>query len=287
MTALALGLFLPQAAPIMRLLILPALAVAMIISTMDIGNDIFRHPRKLLWPALLGIVMNYLLLGGIIIALGAVLLRDEKLWAGVVLLAAVPPAVAVIPFSGFLKGNGELSLIGTIGGYIGGLVVMPLLAFTLLSPDAFDPLKLLVVILELIILPLVISRFLIWNGWNRKIAPWKGEITNWSFFLIMYTLVGLNSDVFLSLQPVLLAVAVIPLATNFILGLLIEWGGRIFRIAPPTRTSLVLLGTLKNQGMAGGLALTLFGKEAAISAAVSTISMILYIIWLDMVQRAK
>ncbi|MHB8090995.1 MAG: bile acid:sodium symporter family protein [Syntrophales bacterium] len=285
--ALVLGLFLPGASETTSQLILPALALTMILSTMEIGNDLFRRPRTLLLPAFIGILMNYILLSGIIIGLGAILLKDEKLWAGTVLLAAVPPAVAVIPFSGFLKGNRNLSLIGTAGAYLGGLVVMPLIAFTLLSPEAFAPLKLLVVVLELIILPLIISRLLIWRGWSKRISPWAGGITNWSFFLVMYTLVGLNSAVFLSLQPVLLAVAVIPFSTNFILGFLIERIGGFLKISAPTRTSLVLLGSLKNQGMAGGLALTLFGKEAAIPAAVCTASMIVYIIWLDLLKRAN
>jgi BASS family bile acid:Na+ symporter len=286
-TALIMGLFFPAAAPAMRHLILPALALTMVLSTMEIGNDLFRQPRRLLLPASLGIVMNYLLLGGVILALGALLLEDEQLWAGVVLLAAVPPAVAVIPFSGFLNGDGYLSLAGTIGAYLGGLVVMPLVGFSLLSPEAFDPLKLLVVVLELIILPLSASRILIWKGWSKTIAPWKGEITNWSFFLVMYALVGLNSSVFLSLQPALLAVAVIAFSTTFLLGFLIERIAAAFKIAQGRRISLVLLGTLKNQGMAGGLALTLFGKEAAIPAAVCTGVMIVYIIWLDLLQKAN
>jgi len=259
----------------------------MIISTMEIGNDIFSRPRQLLLPAFIGIVMNYVLLSGVIITLGALLLRDEKLWRGIVLLAAVPPAIAVIPFSVFLDGNKDLSLIGTVGAYMGGLVVMPLITFTLLSPAAFDPIRLLVAVFELIILPLLISRFMISEKLNKNVAPWKGGITNWSFFLIMYTLVGLNSNVFLSMQPVLLTIAIIAISTNFILGYLIEWISKIFKISPPTRTGLVLLGTLKNQGMAGGLALTIFGKEAAIPAAVFTASMIVYIVWLDLLQRFK
>jgi BASS family bile acid:Na+ symporter len=287
MTAMTLGLFFPGASPLISHLIMPALALTMVISTMEIGNDIFRRPRELLLPAFIGVLMNYILLGGIILALGAILLNDEKLWAGAILLAAVPPAVAVIPFSGFLKGNESLSLVGTIGGYLGGLAVMPLVAFSLLAPGALNPFRLLIVVLELIILPLAISRIMIWRGWSSRIAPWKGEITNWSFFVIMYALVGLNSAVFLSLQPILLPVAIIAFSTNFILGVLIDQLGRFFKIAAPTRTSLVLLGTLKNQGMAGGLALTLFGKEAAILAAVCTASMILYIIWLDMLQKFR
>jgi BASS family bile acid:Na+ symporter len=45
-------------------------------------------------------------------------------------------------------------------------------------------------------------------------------------------------------------------------------------------TSLVLLGTLKNYGLAGGLALAIFSKRTALPATVSVIFMIVYIIWL-------
>jgi BASS family bile acid:Na+ symporter len=49
----------------------------------------------------------------------------------------------------------------------------------------------------------------------------------------------------------------------------------------------VLLGTLKNYGIAGGIALTLFSKEAAMPSTVSAVIMILFIIWLEYRKRPK
>jgi len=283
--ALAAALAFPAVTPVTRHLVLPALALAMTLSTMEIGNDLFRKPRALLFPAFLGIIMSYIILGNIIIGLAAFMIRDETIWTGFILLAAVPPAVAVIPFSGFLKGNGPLSLIGTVGAYLGGLAIMPLIAVGLLSSAAFDPLKLLMVALELIVLPLCVSRILIREGWRERIAPYRGTATNWSFFVVLYTLVGLNRNIILGQPSTLLPVAAISIFTMFILGFLIDWIGSRFHLPRETRTSLVLLGTLKNQGMAGGIALTMFSQEAALPAAVSTIVMIVYIIWLDFRKR--
>jgi hypothetical protein len=42
-------------------------------------------------------------------------------------------------------------------------------------------------------------------------------------------------------------------------------------------TSLVLLGTLKNYGIAGGLDLTLFRRKTALPATVSSVLIIVYI----------
>jgi BASS family bile acid:Na+ symporter len=283
--ALAAGLAFPIVTPVTRHLVLPALALAMALATMEIGNDLFRKPRALIFPASLGIIMSYIILGNIIIGLAAFMISDETIWTGFILLAAVPPAVAVIPFSGFLKGNGPLSLVGTVGAYLGGLAIMPLIAVGLLSSAAFDPLQLFMVTLELIVLPLCVSRILIREKWRDWIAPYRGTVTNWSFFVVLYSLVGLNRNMILGQPSTLFPIAMISIVTTFILGFLIDWIGSRFHLPRETRTSLVLLGTLKNQGMAGGLALTMFSQEAALPAAVSTVVMIVYIIWLDFRKR--
>jgi len=283
--ALGMGLLLPQAVPVTRHLILPALALAMALSSMEIESAIFRQPRSFLYPAMLGIVMSYIILGNVIIGVATLMISDEMIWTGFVLLAAVPPAVAVIPFSGFLKGNGVLSLFGTVGAYLGGLAIMPLIAFTLLRSQSFDPFKLIMITLELIVLPLAVSRLLLRNGWKERVAPYGGTVTNWSFFIVLYALVGLNRDLILGWTTTLLPVASIAFISMFILGFLIDWISGLFHIPRETRTSLVLLGTLKNQGLAGGLALTLFSPEAALPAAVTTMIMIVYIIWLDFKKR--
>ena len=97
----------------------------------------------------------------------------------------------------------------------------------------------------------------------------------------MYTIVGLNRDVFIENPISLLPVAIIAVATTFFLGTLINLTARRFRRAHPEAVSLVLLGTIKNYGLAGGLALSLFDKETATPASVTMVFMIVYFIWLS------
>jgi BASS family bile acid:Na+ symporter len=54
---------------------------------------------------------------------------------------------------------------------------------------------------------------------------------------------------------------------------------------PKTLISLVLLGTLKNYGLAGGMALALFSEKTSVPATVSSVFMIVYIIWLEYKKR--
>ena len=285
--ALVFGLLWGQAALWTELMTLPALAVIMTLSSIAISGSTFRSPGTLLTPALTGIAMSYAILGSILIGLNHMIIRDEELWRGFVIVAAVPPAVAVIPFTGFLKGNVTFSLIGTLGAYLGALVITPLIALVFLGTSVVDPVRLSTIMIELVLLPVILSRILIWTGMAARIEPIKGTITNWSFFVVTYTVIGLNREVFFSQPLFLLPVAAISGASTFLLGWVIERVCLVFRIDPGTISSLVLLGTLKNYGLASGLSLALFSKQTAVPATVSVFFMIVHIIWLGFKKRRE
>ena len=89
-------------------LTLPGLALVMTLSTMGISGSLFRPVGNVVNTALAGIAMSYAVFAGVILALNLLFVKDPALRTGFVLLAAVPPAVAVIPFTLFLKGNRRL-----------------------------------------------------------------------------------------------------------------------------------------------------------------------------------
>ena len=274
------GLLLPQGSRWTENLTLPALAVVMSLSTMGVSGNVFRSPRSLIVPGILGILMSYVVLAGFILGMSAIIIHEEDIWKRFIILAVVPPAVAIIPFTEYLNGNSTYSLIGTMAAYLGALIIMPLIVFEFLGSSSFDLARVPMITALLIIVPLVISRILLWKRIAEQIDPIKGTITNWSFFLVFYTIVGLNQDIFVGQPLRLVPVAAIAIASTFFLGLIIDSVGRLFRIDSKIITSLVLLGTIKNYGLAGGLALALFGKQTALPATVSTIFMFIYIVWL-------
>jgi BASS family bile acid:Na+ symporter len=284
-SAVLCGLILGQGANWTQPLVLPALAVVMTLSTMGVRSEMLRSPRELWRPALAGLFLNYLMLGGVLLGLSSLMVRETAMKDGFVLLVAVPPAIAVIPFTDFLRGNTAFSLLATVACYLGALIITPLIALAFLGTSYIEPRSLIMVIVELIALPLLISRVLLWISLASRLEPIKGAITNWSFFIVTYTIVGLNQELFLQRPLTLVPVAVIALISTFLLGAVIDRAGRSMGIDRSTLTSLVLLGTLKNYGIAGGLALALFSKTTAIPASVSSIFMIVYIIWLDLQKR--
>jgi bile acid:Na+ symporter, BASS family len=279
--SLAAGLIWGKGAQWTETITLPALAVVMTLSVMGITGNTFRSLRTFTTSALTGIAMSYVVLGGVILGLSKLFIHDEALWSGFVILAAVPPAVAVIPFAIFLKGDTDFALTGTIGAYLGALLLTPLTAFLFIGASFVDPLKLITISIELILAPLLFARILTTTGIARLIEPIKGDITNWSFFLISYTIVGLNQQVFLTQPLSLLPVAMISFASTFLLGWIIELLCKLARFDKRKTTSIVLLGTLKNYGLAGGLALSFFDTKTALPSTVSVVFMIIYIIWLE------
>jgi hypothetical protein len=84
-------------------------------------------------------------------------------------------------------------------------------------------------------------------------------------------------------QPLsLLPVVAIALASTFLLGWGIGKAGALLHLPEKVLTRLVLLGTLKNDGRAGGLTLALFSKKTFVPAMVSAVFMIVYILWLEL-----
>ena len=133
----------------------------------------------------------------------------------------------------------------------------------------------------LIILPLILSRIILHRNWHERLTPVRGLLTDWGFFIVLYSMVGVNRDLIFSKPLTVLPISIIVFCTTFILGGTIQKICVFFNIDRKNMISLVLQGTLKNQGIAGGLAISLFEKEAALPSAIYSIFMILYIMWLD------
>jgi len=220
--AITLGLLLPHPAEWTKTLMIPALAMVMTIATINVPNNYFLNPRAIWKPSLAGIFMSYVILAGVILCLSALLIKDKNLWIGFVLVAAVPPAVAVIPFTAIMEGNVSYTLSGTVASYLAVLLIMPL-AFWLFIGTAFDdPYKLLKIMLLLIVLPLILSRLILYFNWQDKLSPVRGPLTDWGFFIVLYSMIGVNRNLIFSNPLAIIPIVAVVFSTTFILGWIIQ-----------------------------------------------------------------
>ena len=207
--AVALGLAFPQIAGWTEPVSLPALALAMMLAALNVPNDFFHTPKALIRPAVVGIIMTYAIQGGLLIMMGSLMITDQNLWIGLVLVAISPTAVAVIPFTGILNGNISYSLVGTVAAYLAALIIMPLVFLLVLGVSIAQPGKLVVIMLELIVLPLILSRVIIYLNIQNYLTKYRGGITDWSFFIVLYTIIGLNRDLIFSKPQMIMPIAAI------------------------------------------------------------------------------
>ena len=191
--SILLGIFLPQAALVTFFLILPAMMIILMVTLLRFPPGFFRKPRALLPGALLGSFMNYLIFGNLIILGGLFLIRNENIWIGMILIAAVPAAVAIVPMTDRLRGQMPATLSGFAGTYVAALILIPVIgaAFLKYIPMSYD--KLIVLFLSLVGLPLIASRIAVDRSFAPFIKNHEGVITDVCFFMVFYTLAAKNA----------------------------------------------------------------------------------------------
>ena len=268
-------------------LVLPFLAMVMTLSAIDVTSRELTTLKNIPYSAGLSLLLNYVVLGGITLLLAWWLIEDSDLWIGFVVLATMPPAVGVVPFSYILGGNTLFSLIGMTAAYLAALFIIPGIMALFLGTGYFDPLRLIIMLGELVLLPIVLSRILLVLDMAERIKPWRGTIINWSFFIVLFTIVGLNREAFFIESNTLIRIIVIAVITSFILGFILDLCTRALRVSRETRISMILMGTFKNYGLASGILLTLFGERAALPASVSVVFVFLHLLWLGFRFRKK
>ena len=278
--AFVLGLLLGRTATYTKPLTLPALALVMTVSAVQISSRSLLPLSALVRPILFAIGFNYLIHSTVILALAKLLMPTPELWTGAVILASAPPGVAVIPFTYVLGGNPTFSLIGTVGAYVAALAIMPAMAHIFLGGGVLSPWKLLPILVELVIVPIILSRLLILTGLDRPLDKWRGTIVNWGFFLVTFTVVGLNREVFLGQPEVLARTSVIGILSIFGLGYLIQAISKKLGVKEDRSASFLLLGTVKNSGFAAATALALFSDKASVPGTVISVFVVLYLVWI-------
>ncbi|MGA2315404.1 MAG: hypothetical protein ABSG71_03385 [Thermodesulfobacteriota bacterium] len=283
--AFLLGLTFGDYASLLKECILPALVLIMSLSTTQITLFEIIHVKKYIRDILFVFLTNYFFLSGMILLLNHLLIKDRDLYAGFVVMAAIPSAVAVLPFTYLLKGEMMVSLIGSASLYLLALIVAPLISFQFLEVGRIEPLKLISVLVQMILIPFIVSRVLLkWKVFHQ-IKENTNILVNLAFFLIIYVVIGMNRSTFLSHFDILILVSSIAFLRTFVSGHLVDLFSRLAGTSRERRMSYVLFGSFKNLGLAAAITIVLFNERAAIPAAVTIPFEILFFIWFNYFQK--
>ncbi len=278
--AFVAGLVLSDLASYIGVLTMPALAVVLTVSSTQVSVKDFLPLTKIIRPVFLTLLLNFLLLGSLTLLLAWWLMPTWDLWVGYVLVATAPPGIAIIPFTYILQGNLKLSLLGTFGAYLLSLFLTPILVYLFTGEATVSPLQLLNTMLLLILVPLILSQVINIIKVSSYIDKWRGDIINWGFFVVIFTVVGVNQEVFLKQPHILIPVSLVAIISSLVPYLSVELLGRKFNIAESERNSYILLSTIKTSAFAAAVGLNLFGEVASIPGAVVSAWYALYFIFL-------
>ena len=257
------------------------LAITMVFSTTGIDSKALLPVRKLFKPMLVGTFLNYFVFGSIVLVLAWFLMPSKDLFLGIVVIVAAPPGVAVIPFSGILKGDIEYSILGVFGAFLASIIIAPVLVEIFANGASISAWSLFILMIKLVLIPLIASRLLLYKPIFKYVAKIRGKVVDWGFAIIIFTAVGMNRDVFFSDPKILILASIVLLTGTFVIGSLYELLSKKAGVKYERSITQVLLLTIKSSGFSVVTAMTLFGKEAAIPSAILAVIVLLYLLFLS------
>lgn len=280
--AVLAGIAIGDKASSLKDLTFPALAITMTFSMTGMRMSQVKDLNGVYKPFLMGILLNYGLFSLVLIPLAYWFMPTPELFYGFVVIAAAPPGVAIIPFSYILKGDVIYAIIGVVGAFLGSIFIAPLLVNIFAASKGISSWDLFIMMVQLVVAPLIISRFLLWKPLFKYIEPIRGKVVDWGFAILIFVAVGINREVFFTEPMLLVKVSIILLTATFVLGYVYTKIADKVGVSQSVITSQSMLVAIKSSGFSVFTAITLFGKEAAIPSAVMAVVVLLYLIYLSL-----
>lgn len=264
---LATGGYREASGPIAQL----ALIIAMAFSLTEISFPGIS-PRAELRGFLLALAMSYVVLTGLLLGFAG-LTADPDIRDGWVLMAAVPPAVAVIPITSLLRGDTRAALLASATMYLLGLILVPGITLAFVG-RAIPIADLAWQTLLLIGLPIVASRPL---RRVRGIHEFRPTVVSVSFFFLVTAIAGSTREILVGSPEVLVPLSVMAFARTFGLGLGVVGAATLLRASRSARIAATTFASFKNLGLAVVFAFAFSGRAAALP---SIVSLVFEIAWL-------
>ncbi len=252
-----------------------SLASLMTFSLVDVRFGGFREVLRYIPIAL---ALSFLLHPALLLLAAAI--TPDALWQGWVIMAAMPPAVAVVPFTAILRGNVKVSVASTAFLYILSLGLTPMIALLLLDVEV-SPWELMSAVLVLILLPILLSRAISVAGLSRG----RVEVSRNLSFAALTFFIGAASQSTILDDPALALYALGGSAGVIVLAFGVTWA-LLLRMRQDGRISLALFSGYKNSGMAATFALVLLAPAAVIAPTMMILFQILWIALLSRFRRA-
>ena len=255
-----------------------AVMMTLSLSNVTIGRESLRGIAR---PTLMSVILNYLLLTGLL--LGIALFFTDDLRTGWILMAAVPSAVAVVPFAYMLGGDTRLALMGTTAIYLLSLVLAPLLTLIFIGQE-IDRERLITTIVLMILIPIGVSQLKPLRLLRQSV---KNPFINICFGVLVFAMTGANRGAFTEDPSMVAWVSLASLIRTFGIGIAILGILMLLKNQMARGKVYVLFGSYKNLGLTAAVAMALVSSEAAIPATICIPFEIFWLVFLKWLLERK
>ena len=239
-------------------------------------------PRAEFRRFVVSLLASYGALSGLL-PLFALLSPDTGIHDGWILMASVPPAIAVVPITSYLRGDTPRTVISLAILYLIGLLLVPVI--TLAFTHQMVPLNDLVLQTILLIgIPMLASRPL--RRWPT-VTEARTSAVGISFFFLVIAIAGSTRGPLLARPELLLPLGVLSLIRTFGIGSLLFVFARTLRLSRDDQVALTAFGSFKNLSLTVVLAFAVFGPIATLPSIVSLVCEILWLAALPFLFRAQ
>lgn len=244
-----------------------------------------KYAKSVTRSVILGLVIS-----SIIPLVGYLLLKDTEYGAqamGLVFIAATPFAASVAPLSFILNGDLEHATRGTIVVYVLSLLWIPFIIWLTLD-TVVDMKNVFITVLELIAVPLILSRLLVKVKIDKE---FMAVFLNCCIFFLVWLSVG--STNFTNIGAwVFAAFILIAALRSFGLGNAVEIVEKKMNIPWKQRVSDILMTSYKNKGIAIALCMAVLGPvglapAGMVAIATSILVEIMWVAFMDSVLFSK
>ncbi len=259
------------------------LAFVMVFATTGFSFKSWVPVQNAIRPLVWSTIVNFVIFGLVLIGLSWLFFSHDpyfKYYIGFVLVAAAPPGPSVIPFAAMLKGDNNFSVTGVFGLHFIAMALTPLILLIFLGQSLINPMAIFNIMLQLIVVPLIISRFLRHPRVLPTVARYRETIIKWGFFLVITPIMGMSSSVFLTEPVSVLKMSVILIISMYILGFAYHMLLARRGVTRGVIISSTLMMTTKSSAFSAVAAFTFFSGEPmiALPSAVVSVFVTLFII---------
>ncbi len=284
--ALVVGLILGEHTRPLAQISVITLALVMVFATTGFSFKSWYPAQNAIRPLAISTLLNFVIFGMVLIGLSWLFFSSNPgheyfpYFVGFVLVAAAPPGPSVIPFAAILKGDNTFSVTGVFGLHFIAMVLTPLILLLFLGKSLINAGAIFTIMVKLIVIPLIISRFLRHPKVLPTVEKHRDTIIKWGFFLVIVPIMGMSSSVFFSEPGPVFIMSLILVIAMYILGFANHMLMDKMGIKRPTIISSTLMMTTKSSAFSAVAAFTFFQGEAmvALPSAVVSVFVTLFII---------